>query len=325
MILGILIGAGLAYLICYFLPKEKVRKTNEQLLKQEEEKIKELKDKQGALNLQITNLESQKESLKTSLSDLKEQAKESANIFLEEEMNLAQEKLDRALEEASRKYQKDEEAYKQNYLKVMEESAEEYTTIFAKRNSEYQQLEQQLDKLRAAVKATVAANLREEEKKNKVSFYKLDIPLLNIQEVEKIRTIIPYLQNPRPLNKAIWESYYRNSATDLVNRIVGPTTKIGIYRITNLLDNKIYIGQSVNIGERFKTHIKCGLGIDTPQNKLYAAMIKDGVENFSFEIVEECNPSLLNEKEKYWIEYYQSNIYGYNMSIGGAKGNKDGI
>jgi hypothetical protein len=50
-----------------------------------------------------------------------------------------------------------------------------------------------------------------------------------------------------------------------------------------------YIGQSVNIKERFREHIKCGLGIGTSNNKLYSAMKREGVENFIFEIIETCD------------------------------------
>jgi group I intron endonuclease len=105
----------------------------------------------------------------------------------------------------------------------------------------------------------------------------------------------------------------------LVNRVVGSGTHIGIYRITSLIDNKIYIGQARDIRDRLITHIKCGLGIDTPNNKLYSAMLELGVENFTFEIVEECDVNLLNDREKYWIEYYQSRSWGYNMTGGGAR------
>lgn len=65
-----------------------------------------------------------------------------------------------------------------------------------------------------------------------------------------------------------------------------------------------YIGQAVNIADRFKQHIKCGLGIDAPQTKLYKAMLEDGVENFRFEVIEKCEQSELNDKEKYWIDFY---------------------
>ena len=78
-----------------------------------------------------------------------------------------------------------------------------------------------------------------------------------------------------------------------------------------------YIGQSVNIQDRFKQHVKCGLGIDaSATNKLYKAMQQDGVWNFSFELMEECSRTELNEKEKFWIQMYQSDIYGYNSTSG---------
>jgi len=92
----------------------------------------------------------------------------------------------------------------------------------------------------------------------------------------------------------------------MITRVVGTGPHIGIYRITNLLDGKCYIGQSVDIAERFRQHIKCGLGIDTPNNILYKAMLQDGVENFAFEVLEECERSALNTQEVYWIDYYKS-------------------
>lgn len=52
---------------------------------------------------------------------------------------------------------------------------------------------------------------------------------------------------------------------------------------------------------------------------LYKAMLKDGVENFSFEVLEECERSALNDRETYWIEFYQSQYHGYNMTKGGAR------
>ena len=54
-----------------------------------------------------------------------------------------------------------------------------------------------------------------------------------------------------------------------------------------------------------------GLGAETPgRNKLYPAMAADGVENFTFEILEECPANQLNEREKFYIEFYDSNNYG---------------
>ena len=81
----------------------------------------------------------------------------------------------------------------------------------------------------------------------------------------------------------------------------------------------MYIGQATDISERFRQHIKCGLGIDTPSNMLYTAMIRDGVENFTFEVLEECERNALNDREKYYISFYRAQEHGYNMSRGGAR------
>ena len=90
---------------------------------------------------------------------------------------------------------------------------------------------------------------------------------------------------------------------------------IGIYKITNINNNKVYIGQSNNLERRYKEHFIWNLN-----NKQYIdELIQDlGEENFSFEIIEECELEVLDEREKYWIEYYNSFYEGYNKTKGGA-------
>ena len=81
-----------------------------------------------------------------------------------------------------------------------------------------------------------------------------------------------------------------------------------------------YIGQAKNIRERWREHMKCGLGIDTPaNNKLYQAMLKEGVDAFTFELLEECVAADLNEKEVFYIKLYNSKDYGYNSNTGNKK------
>ena len=89
---------------------------------------------------------------------------------------------------------------------------------------------------------------------------------------------------------------------------------IGIYKITNKINGKIYIGQSNNIERRFKEHKRLGEKSRIPVD---LAISKEGKENFSFEVLEECQIEQLNEKETYWIQYFNSIEYGYNCSIGG--------
>lgn len=87
----------------------------------------------------------------------------------------------------------------------------------------------------------------------------------------------------------------------------------GIYKIQNKNNKQIYIGQSINIYERFRKHKQI------PDNfNIHKAMKEEGIDNFTFEIIEECPQELLNEREKYWVSYYDSYNNGYNMTTGGA-------
>lgn len=90
---------------------------------------------------------------------------------------------------------------------------------------------------------------------------------------------------------------------------------IGIYKITNIINNKCYIGQSIDINRRFSRHKTYAKNkIDYP---LYKDINMFGLENFTFEIVELCHNRDLNIREKYWIDFYNSVQQGYNLTIGG--------
>lgn len=324
----------LGVLGCYFILKpkltlkEKLRADIIEQNKQISQVNKELTDKQVELLVTNESINKENEVLKRNTDDLlanldkvKSSAEQASQSIYEQSMKSIQESISIEAVEMGMKFQEATDEFQDGYLQIMEESAKEYSEYIQKIRGEIADARLELDELASRVSAAVAANIREEEKKNGTIFYSLGISDIDIQEVKKLREIIPYLRNSRPVSKIIWESYYRNATTDLVNRVVGAGTHTGIYRITCLLDNKIYIGQAMSIGDRLKQHIKCGLGIDTPQNKLYQAMMKQGVENFTFEVIEECPSSELNKQEKYWIEFYQSNVYGYNMSSGGARKN----
>lgn len=92
---------------------------------------------------------------------------------------------------------------------------------------------------------------------------------------------------------------------------------IGIYCIKNNLNNKVYIGQSININHRIQEHISL-LNRNCHSNSyLQRSFNKYGIENFSHEIIEECSEELLSEREIYWINYYDSYNNGYNLTEGG--------
>ena len=96
----------------------------------------------------------------------------------------------------------------------------------------------------------------------------------------------------------------------------------GIYKITNKINNKIYVGCSKNIEHRWIAHkseskIKCNQQYDY---SIHKAFRKYGIDNFLFEIIEETPENRLFEREKYWISYYDSFNSGYNETLGGDSG-----
>lgn len=89
-----------------------------------------------------------------------------------------------------------------------------------------------------------------------------------------------------------------------------------IYKITNNINGKIYIGKTLlTVEERFKQHCRDSQKESMNHRPLYAAMRKYGCNHFSVETVEETD--LPEEREKYWIEYYGSFKNGYNATTGG--------
>lgn len=92
---------------------------------------------------------------------------------------------------------------------------------------------------------------------------------------------------------------------------------IGIYKITNTVTNKSYIGQSTDIEHRFWEHRHH----KKSSKNLQEDIITYGIDNFTFDILEECSEEELNEREKHWIAEYQSKGLAYNIALGGKGGN----
>ena len=93
-----------------------------------------------------------------------------------------------------------------------------------------------------------------------------------------------------------------------------------IYKITNLVNNKVYVGQtSESIQQRWKEHLyEANYDKNRKYNSaLHCAIRKYGPDNFNVSILEEVDNSLLNNREMYWIEQYNSFKLGYNMTLGG--------
>ena len=261
------------------------------------------------------------DDLNHSFEIMQEQSDENASRIYEAALMTAQAKFAESAERERLQYLQTIDEYKQEVQQIMEDSAKSVaekqnslTKLIAEKMSEIKELDKTFESLKATVDAAADAAKRAVEMATQVDFYKIQISQSDKEEIRLLREITPQLRDQEPLCKVIWKVYYEKPTTDLIGRVIGQGVHIGIYKITDQTTGRCYVGQAVNIADRWKQHIKRGLGAETAtRNKLYPAMMSIGVENFTFEIVEECDRDKLDEREDFWQDYFHAKDFGYSI------------
>ena len=316
IILAAVVGATAVYF--YLIPKVQTAIT---LDLETQNQNKELKAELLQLTQQLTELQTKKELILQGIDEWREQsekeqkrAEEAANAIFEKSYELANEKMDAAAKKMSAAYEEAKREAEQEYLTLLSAQAEMWDYRLQNVNKEIESAESRLADLTSKVQAAIEAAKRQEQIASEQDFYKLNLSTIDIEEIQKLRQVTVLLRDSEPLNKVIWKVYYEKPYTDLIGRVVGTGNHTGIYKITNIENQKCYVGQAANIAERWRQHIKRGIGAEAPtRNKLYPAMLEHGVENFTFEVVEECSREMLNEREDYWQEYFGAREFGYSI------------
>ena len=306
ILLTIILLIGIS--ICIFIVTHTTKKNTEIELENKKrlEKLERLRIEQTA---QEQNLVLLKNNINTLNNSIQEKNEELNRLHQQSINSLEVEK------------QLSEQAF-DNYFKTLEQqynkTDKEYAEKVQSCEKELSLVQADLDKMREMRAAAQQALLKEQEIKENKDNYRLiptDADLADIKTLERVKR---QLNKPRILSMLIWQTYWQPIAKRQFPIIIKAKTATGIYKITNTITEQCYIGQALDIYRRWSQHAKCGLGIDTPPgNKLYKAIQEYGLENFTFEVLTECNAIELDEKEKYFISLYQADIFGYN----GTKGN----
>ena len=253
----------------------------------------------------INSMQDQLFSIKKEKEFIEESNKQ-AQEFIAQSERLATEKAEAIYE---KRYDELKQEYKARYMDL--HSILEYNENLIKEQKN------ELESLQKTRAAAIAAAQKEKEIQENKNDYCLILPIEYSNDVKILRGVAKQIAKPRSILMAIWQAYYAPLAKKKFPQILGKTDMCGIYKITNQETGECYIGQAVDIRRRWMDHCKAGLGIDTPQgNQLYAAMQQYGLDSFSFELLLECESKQLNEKEKYFIELYNSNAIGYNGNKG---------
>ena len=268
------------------------------------EQNKQLEKDLSIYEAKIESLVQQQERIETSIAKLKQTELDMREGAFQDVQQQAQQYYDSAISALTQQYNEEEkklELQRQTLLKQI-------------------QLEQKnLSDLEAKQLAYIQAKQREEAISADMDYYRLALDQLDINDIELLRELQPRFVKKETIDKIIWDAYYK-PAFDVLSAHLFQTagTKVcGIYKLTDQITGQSYVGQSVDMRERFRTHIKTALTYGKASNKLYQAMQKDGLHNFTFEILEEVPRSDLNDREAYWIGFYKTKEFGLN----GTKGN----
>lgn len=300
---------------------KKIKDNTEYYLKELEDTVKQInykKDQKQGLNRDLNNLiqlcdqrNKQCQSLNNKIIQIK---KEADQTYQQQKW-----KINNRVVEFKKVAQESANYFFDNLEKQYDLAEADHSQKMSRLEDELNGAAAQLQKLKDTRKAAHQALLKQQEIKENKENYCLIPTAQELQDIYALEHVKRGLHKPRILSMLIWQTYFQPLAKQKFPVILQDKTKMGIYKITNLKTDECYIGQSVDIYKRWTDHCKAGLGIDTPAgNKLYKSMQDYGLQNFSFELLCECPKQELDEKEKYFIQLYQSDLYGYN----GTKGNK---
>lgn len=314
-VLCIIVGLLIAGIPLGILLRQRVSINEEirQLNSEEENKYQKLLIQKESVERELFSLNSQYECTA-------KLAEETADALAKASLEKAMAGVESSMEKLSQKYREAEAHYDSEYQKVMTDLVFDLNKTMEIKRQQIEKLEAERTKLAASIEASIKARVREKEIKEQLDFYCLQVDPLDLSDIQTLEKVKNRLNKPRILSMLIWQTYYQKPMTQLCNDILGTTTVTGIYKITNQTTNQVYIGQARDMAARWKEHAKCGLDIDRPAgNKLYQAMLEDGLSNFSWELLEKCSAAELNEKERKYIELYKSAEFGYNSNKGVSK------
>lgn len=327
-------------IILFFLLRAKTKKKYEEeyqkrvqeIAQNEAEKIKNITilqckaetDKLEEIKKQIVNNEAKlsvKEATLTSLNSMireKENFNSSLQKIREEELNKLIEKekekrllqLDKEIEEWSESAQ---EAAKYEYDNIINSYNENIDKTYEELRNLYMEINEYKEK-RDVINQEI---LRSRAINEQQEFYRIQLTPDAKHDIDIINSIRPQIYKFETLNKLLYDNYISKPAKEMTKRVLQGKDPSGIYKVTNIETKEIYIGKSVTIASRWINHIKAAEGLDgVADSQFQRALRQYGVENFTWELLEEVSKEKLSEREKYWITFYDTTHYGYNMKVG---------
>ena len=247
---------------------------------------------------------------------------EDLNLYFEHQKNTRQSEIDTNFERLMREK---EENLKNQYIKLEREELE-------KEHKFKQEVSENIEAARKSQNNILADTLYQQQKYEALLsplrqyekdlqeklYYTIQVPDEYKDDINfLVTTVSQKVQHPDIINKLVWAEYVKPYIDGTFKRAC-IEDKPGIYKITNIDSGKCYIGKSTNVKKRITDHFKSSIGIKTIADQtVHHEIWKTGFWNWTIEVIMYCDKEQLNELEKYYIDFFKSNEFGFNKTKGG--------
>lgn len=181
---------------------------------------------------------------------------------------------------------------------------------------ELEKVKCELSQFQAKRQAVNEAIRREREVEEKEDFYRICLLPEEIEDIEVLKNLAPRFRHREIVPKLMWDTMVLRATKEMIKRVTGGRAIGGIYKITYIPTGEAYIGKTTDFGTRWQSHVQTALGMEkVARSTLHVHMASHGIQNYTFEILEEVAREKQTEREKFYIELYGTQRQ-LNMRIG---------
>lgn len=275
----------------------KTRSYNEHLSDEYLQKVKEAEERYNNL------IDERMKELDQTIEEQRQKRQEE----LDEDFDVRKELMEKALNEIQAECEKQEKAYRDAANQVYVECNDKVSHYMVWTEGFKQKFES----------IQVALRLYDAEKQSKL-YYTIQLPEEFQEDIEYLlTTVADKVQHQDIISKLVWAEYVKPNLEDTFKRIA-IKAEPGIYKLTSLSTGKCYIGKSTNVKTRIADHFKSVVGIKSIADQaVHHAILKEGFWNWQIEVITYCDKDQLSELEKYYIDFFDAQTWGYNKNGGG--------
>ena len=241
------------------------------------------------------------------------------NTYFKEQQAKREHDLEILFQEKERNLELNYQKEIQKYDQAIQAAERRANDLVASADIAFEELHQQIDFETKRYNALIAPLKQYEMDKQQRLFYTIQVPDEYKEDIDfLLNTVSQKVRHPDIINKLVWAEYVKPYLDETFKRIE-IRAEPGIYKLTNIESGKAYIGKSTDVKKRISDHMKSTIGIQSIADQaVHHAILETGLWNWTIEIITYCEKDKLSELEKYYIDFFKTQEYGFNKNAGGG-------